>query len=342
MVKKQKVKQVLKFKGSLSLILLILLFLSGGCSQGERFYRRTFISLGTFVEVTSPYKEATSLVFSTFKELENIFNIYDKNSQLSKVNRNAGIRAVKIGEELIEVIKLAKDLYRITEGVFDPSIGKAILFWKEKISKKDVSEVSSQKIEELNKLKGLNYVKINEEEGTVFIEKEGIVLDLGGLAKGYIIDKAVEALRKNNIDSALINAGGDIYCLGRRFNKPWRIGIRNPKALSEIIDTLEIENEAIATSGDYEQFFEYKGRKISHIIDPRNCLPVEGNLRSVTVVAHNATTADGLATAFFVMGKDGVLKFLEKNPSNIKIFLIEEEKDKLHIHYLVPLFKGGI
>ncbi|MCD6539164.1 MAG: FAD:protein FMN transferase [Candidatus Omnitrophica bacterium] len=307
-------------------------FLIAGCIHKERLYKKTFISLGTFIEVSSPYKKALPLVFSTFRRLERIFNIYDENSQISQVNQQAGVEPVKVDRELVEAVKLAKDLCKITGGAFDPSIGKAILFWKEKIKNKDQQEVSESKVDYLKTFKGIKYIKIDEAKQTIFIDKKGLILDLGGMVKGYIVDKAVQVLKKNNIDSALINAGGDIYCLGKRFGKFWRIGIRNPKALSSIIETLNIEDMAIATSGDYEQFFQYKGEKFSHIIDPETLYPVKSKIRSVTVIAPNTTTADGLATAFFVMGKDGVLKFLERNPSNIKIFLIEEEEGKLHIH----------
>jgi len=322
-----------------ALFFIILCIIPSGCIRKGRLYRRNSIISGTFIEVTSPYKNAAQVVFSTMKELDKVFNVYDKESQLSLINAKAGNAPVKASGDLIELLKLAKQLYKLTDGAFDPSIGKIVFYWKEKMGNKRLKDFPGD--DELNSImefKGMDLVEINEDKNTVFIKKKGLILDLGGIAKGYMIDRAVQALKKNNIDSALINAGGDMFCLGRRNHKPWNIGIRNPKTLSGILNTLHIADEAIATSGDYEQFFEYDGKAYSHIINPVTGLPVQSSVRSVTVIAHNATTADGLSTAFFVMGKEKIQEFLKDNRSNLKVILVEEKEGKLSIHCLGPVF----
>ena len=306
---------------------------SAGCTPQGKLYKKKFIAAGTYIEVTSPYKEAPRIVLETMRKGEKVFNAYDEASDIARLNANAGKKPVKVSENLIEAIHLSKDLYRLTDGAFDPSIGRLILFWKEKITRNRLKDFPApQEIEALRKYKGLDLVRTDTVQQTAFIEKEGIVLDLGGIAKGYMVDTAVAALKAAGIDSALINAGGDMYCLGTKEGKPWHIGIRNPQTIAGVLDALDISDEAIATSGDYEQYFTYEGTRYSHLIDPRSGLPVKGAIRSVTVVAHNATTADGLATAFFVMDKEGVERFIRENTTTLKILVVEEEDGNLKVH----------
>jgi thiamine biosynthesis lipoprotein len=319
---------------SLCLCVLVSCLTIQGCGQGQKIYKKKFIAAGTYIEVTSPRQEAARIVIETMREAEKIFNLYDKDSDISRLNAAAGIKPVRVSRELIETIELSKDLYKLTKGAFDPSIGKLTFFWKEKITGNRLKEFPSpDQIETLRKYKGLNLIDTDNAQQTAFIEKEGIVLDLGGIAKGYMVDKAVAALQAAGIDSALINAGGDMYCLGTKQGRPWQIGIRNPKTIAGVLDTLAIRDEAIATSGDYEQFFTYEGIRHSHLIDPDSGLPVKGAIRSVTVIAHNATTADGLATAFFIMGKAAIERFVRENTTTLRIFVVEEGKDKnLTVH----------
>ena len=150
-----------------------------------------------------------------------------------------------------------------------------------------------------------------------------------------MVDKAAVKLKKSGIYSALINAGGDIYGLGGNNGRPWTIGIRNPENREKIIDIIEINDEAAATSGTYEQFFTRKennqNRVYSHLIDPRSGDPVDNNILSVTVAAKNTTTADSLATAFAVMGIDGIKNFLSANPTTLKIYVLTRENGKINL-----------
>jgi thiamine biosynthesis lipoprotein len=165
-------------------------------------------------------------------------------------------------------------------------------------------------------------LEVDSQNGTVLIKKKGLLVDLSGIAKGFMIDKAVARLKEEGIESALINAGGDIYCLGLDCGQPWEIGIKNPDTLSEILGVRFLIDEAIATSGGYEQFFTFQGRNYSHLIDPRQGYPAENDLLSVSVIAKNCTTADGLATAFSILGLEGVKKFFSQTPSTMRVFLV--------------------
>jgi len=304
---------------------LFLIFFASGCGiVKERVYRKTFMSAGTFVKITSSYKTASGIAEKEFSRLEKVFNIYDKKSEISKVNLKAGVEPVKVSRDLIGLLELSKQLYTFTDGAFDPSIGRVILFWKKLMKDKTINSLpKKEKIEKLMKFRGMDNIVIDKDASTVFIKKKGIILDLGGIAKGYMVDKAVQALKRNKINSALINAGGDIFCLGKFEGRDWKIGIRNPESLSVILKVIDAGNSAVATSGDYEQFFKYKGLVYSHIINPKTGYPVSNPVRSVTVSAPDAVTADGMATALFILGKDKIPDFLYRKHPNLKVFVVQ-------------------
>jgi len=147
-------------------------------------------------------------------------------------------------------------------------------------------------------------------------------LDLGAIAKGFAVDVAVKKLKELGVNSCLINAGGEIYCLGRKHGKPWKVGVKHPRS-SDMIEYLELENKAVATSGDYEQFFLLQDTHYSHIIDPRTGCPADSGIVSVTVIADDCLTADALATSIFILGKTDSRELI-KNFSNIKTIIFNE------------------
>ncbi|RKY36809.1 MAG: FAD:protein FMN transferase [Candidatus Omnitrophota bacterium] len=313
------------------ILFIFLLLLLLDCAQPP-LYKDKFVISSTFLEVISPYPDAAKIVYREFKRLDKIFNLYAPYSELSSLNRSYN-KPVKVSKELIEVINLASQVYQLTGGYFDVSRGALYKFWKDVINnKKKEFFPSSQVIEEIKKIGGMEYILLDKEKGTITIKKKGLIIDLGGIAKGYMIDKAVKKLKDANIDSALINAGGDIYCLGKKEGGFWQVGIGDPLRKGELVYSLKLYNQAIATSGNYEQFFTYKGQTYSHLINPFSGFPQRGNILSVSVVAKNATTADSLATAFFIMGIDKLKEFLSKNLSTLKIFVITKDEKGEHLH----------
>lgn len=322
------VKKINKFK-RIGLVLVFLLVFSS-CERGQRLYKKKFLILGTFVEVTSPSPEAGEIVYKEMKKLEKIFNDYDANSIVSRLSRQVG-NYLSVPPQLIELVELSKKVYQMSEGVFDPSCGRLYHYWKSLIKKKKISQLPSKKeIEEIKNSCGMEQIKVDRENNKLLLQKKDLLLDFGGIAKGYIVDKAVLKLKKAGIKSALVNAGGDIYCLGTKFGKPWRVGVQDPSG--GILDTVLLQDEAIATSGNYEQFFDFKGKKYSHIVNPKTGYPVRNNILSVSVVAGNATTADAFATTFFILGPEGIKKFLGNYPSTMKIFVLTKEKGKRHYY----------
>ncbi|MDD5584547.1 MAG: FAD:protein FMN transferase [Candidatus Omnitrophica bacterium] len=304
------------------------------CSCAPALYKNTFVAAGTYLEIQSPYRDAAGIVHEEFKRLEKIFNFYDPDSELSRLNRSAEV-PFKASKELLEVLRLSFQVNTMSNGAFDVTYGKLYEFWKERIKKGAVETFpSSEEIAALKEFGGMNNIVIDESAGTVLIKKKGLKIDLGGIAEGFMVDKAVLKLKEKGIDSALINAGGDIYCLGTNRGKPWRIGVKDPQGFDSIIQSEQLVDEAIATSGDYEQFFNYQGKRYSHLISPRTGFPVANAIVSVSVVTKNCTSADSLGAAFFVMGMEEVRQFLARSPSTMRIFIITEDERGRHLQVL--------
>jgi thiamine biosynthesis lipoprotein len=299
-------------------------------SCAPSLYKDTFVVSGTYLEVISPYREAGRIVYEEFKRLDKIFNFYSPDSEITKLNNtyNTSFRASK---ELIEVLRLSKQVYELTDGAFDVSKGTLYNFWKKIIRKRKIVDFpSKEKINEMKSLGGMDNILIKD--GSVIIKRRGLKIDLSGIAKGYMVDKATLKLKEKGIDSALINAGGDIYCLGKNGKKLWRVGIKDPQKVKRVLTIQQLEDEAIATSGGYEQFFEFKGKRYSHLINPISGFPVQNNILSVTVISKNCTTADSFATAFFIMGLEGIKSFFSKNLSTMKVFVVVKQKEGQHIY----------
>jgi thiamine biosynthesis lipoprotein len=300
-------------------------------SCAKPLYKDTFIVEGTYLEVTSPYKEASLIAYGEAKRLQEIFNFYDSQSELSRLNNTYHVPFL-LSEELLELLKLSKNIIELTNGAFDPSYGRLYSFWKDLIKKGHIEEFPSpEEVAKLKEIGGMQYIEIDERKKTILIKKEGLKIDLGGIATGYIIDKIVGKLKEKGIDSALINIGGDIYCLGKNNGKPWKVGVRSPEK-GGILETKTLVDEAITTSGNYEQFFEFSGKRYSHLIDPRSGYPVESGIVSVSVIAKDCTTADSLATGFFVMGLGEIKEFMARNPSKAKVFVVRETNKKEQVY----------
>ena len=306
---------------SLIRVLIVASTLIGtGCVQP--LHKKEFIISGTYLEVTSPDKQAAKIVYREFRRLDKIFNIYNKRSELSRLNRTYN-KPFKASEELIELLQLSANIYNLSQGAFDVTQGSLYKFWKELIRGGTPNKFPTPgAITKIKEVGGMKSIEVDPKKGIVIIKKKGLTIDLSGIAKGYMVDKAISRLKERGIDSALINAGGDIYCLGMNDKGPWEVGLQDPEILPEIIGVQLLIDEAIATSGGYEQFFTFKGEEYSHLIDPRSGYPVDNGTISVSVISENCTSADSLATTFSILGLEGVKKFLSKNPSTMKVFLV--------------------
>ncbi|MCF7869499.1 MAG: FAD:protein FMN transferase [Candidatus Omnitrophica bacterium] len=305
-------------------IILFLLFFS---SCAPFINKDKFIVSGTYLEVQSPDEHAAKVVYQEFRRLDLIFNSYQKNSESYKLNKSPN-KAFKASSELVEVIKAAKKYYKLSEGAFDITKAKLYSFWKKWGKESQTSKFPSfEEIAQLQDAGDIDSIEIDEAKKTIRINDNQLTIDFSGIAKGYIVDKAVLKLKKSGIESALVNAGGEVYCLGKNKKKPWRVGIKGP---SGIIKIIEVVDAAVATSGNYEQFYEKSGKSYSHIIDPRTGYPVNKKFLGVTVIAKKCIKADVLATTFFINGKEFAKKIIKDDPSITAYFVTEAEIEKIN------------
>lgn len=285
------------------------LFLAG-CQKPP--IRETRLLLGTTVQITVKGKEeaearkAIELAFKEIERIENLMSKYREGSEISILNREGAKRPVKVSEDTLRVIRESIRVGELTDGAFDITISPLMELWG--FSKKEGHLPGEEELREARGLVNYGRISLNEEEGTIRFEKEGMKIDLGGAAKGYGVDRAADVLRENGISRAIVNAGGDMYLLGKPLDRDfWQVGLKHPRREGEILGLIKVRDEAVATSGDYQKYFILQGKRFCHIINPVTGRPVQSTL-SVTVIAREAMRADALATALFVLGSERGLK----------------------------------
>jgi len=281
-----------------------------------QLYRNNQLLMGTFWEVSSPDKEAGVIVFTEAKRIENLLSKYIPESEISRLNRSGKL---KVSADTFYIIKKSKEFWQETKGAFDITITPLVDLWGFTDQKYKVPEETL--IKETLKLVGSDKIILNENDNMVEFKLPGMKIDLGAIAKGFALDCAVAKLKQNNISSCLINAGGQVYALGKGPEGSWRIAIQNPrkKQFSKII---ELKDKSISTSGDYEQFFLNKGKRYCHIINPGTGYPVDSGIFSVTVISNSGLTADALSTAAFISGEPGI-EMLKDNFPETEFLLMD-------------------
>jgi len=248
---------------------------------------------------------AINNAFQKMTEASAKFNAHDQSSPIYKFNQNEN--PIK-DKEILKVIRVALDVAKETNGAYDITVYPLVKLWGFYSDNPD--QVPAEK-EILNTMQNTGYKHLLLTDAELKTDKKNIFIDLGSIAKGYVISQGIEALKKAGVNSAIIQAGGDTYVLGYKNKKPWKIGIRHPRK-NELLGYVEISNQAIMSSGDYERFFIKDKKKYHHIIDPRTGYPAEG-LSGVTVIYSDPVVADAWATALSVIGPQG-LKLIEKIP----------------------------
>ena len=243
-----------------------------------------------------------NIAIEEISRIEKLISSWDKNSQTSLINLNAGVKPVKIDLELFELISRSIKVSNISQGAFDISYASMDKVWY--FDRKMTEFPSIEKIKKSVSKIGYKNIVLNKEDTTVFLKLKGMKIGFGAIGKGYAADRAKDILIKNNVKSGIINASGDLTAWGiKPSGKDWMVAIVNPINKDKVFSWLTIKNKSIVTSGNYEKFINLDGKKYSHIIDPRTGYPTEGIL-SVTIITDKAELADALATSVFVLGVD--------------------------------------
>ncbi|WP_170117763.1 FAD:protein FMN transferase [Arcicella aurantiaca] len=263
------------------------------------------------------YDEANRLI--------NIISAWQEGTELFCVNQQAGIKPVKVGDELFYLVKRSLKLSILTDGLFDVTFASIDKIWY--FDKPLVEKPSDDKIKA--SIKNINYefIELDEQNKTIFIRNRGTKIELGAIGKGYIANKIKAKLISLGIDSGLVNAGGDLVSWGKSIHPDgiWKVGIADPNKNTDYIGWLPIQNEAIATSGNYERFALIDGKRYSHIINPKTGYPVKG-IKSVTVLSPDPELCDVMATSIFLMGRKKGLDFAN-NFNDIRCFIVDDNGD---------------
>ena len=303
---------------AISLILFLSLAQFFSCSpRGKSTYQKSMALMDTFVTLTVVSDSADSAnramesAFATIEKFGNLINFFSDTSELSAINRDAGVREVRVSSDTLGVVERAIYISEISGGAFDATIGPEVKLWDfhKKIRPSDAV---------IRKNIGLvNYrnIVVDHAKSTVFLREKGMLMDLGGIAKGYVADLALAVLRRSGIRAGIIAVAGDIRAFGRRPDGSlWNIGVQNPRQKDksdEIMAVLKMTDKAVSTSGDYQRYFIEDGRRYHHILDPKTGYPAD-RCRSVTVVGGNGIYADGFSTAVFVLGPERGMELAEK------------------------------
>ena len=308
---------------------------------------RTEVALGTVCTVSIFEKTSSTIydrIFEKINQIENLMNTSIPNSEISKINQNAGIKPVKISSDTFTVLSCAKEIAKLSDGAFEPTIGNLVELWNINAIINDetgsiLPQIPSQKeIENALSKTDFNQLVLDKENQTAFLKKSGMKLDVGGIAKGYATDCIVKILQTEKVNRALIDLGGNIFAFGYKDEAkqiPWKIGIKNPQnPLGNPIEVVECENSSIVTSGIYERFFEYDGEIYHHLLSAKTGFPENNDLLSVSIICNNSMLCDALSTACFILGKekgsDLIKKINEENSISIPhdfiqyVFVLED------------------
>lgn len=281
---------------------------------------RQFPMMGTFVDfkitcAASRKSEAARVISDaadSIRDIENKLSPYIPESEISIINTKADQEPVKVSDLTFHVLKKSLMIAEMTDGAFDPSFAAAGDLWS--LNPENPAIPSETELAEKMKLVDFRSVLLNNDNQTVALEKKGMRLDLGGIAKGTAIDKAVEVIRTSGFENALVNAGGDIFAAGKNAKgEKWKVAVLNPRDKDDFLAVIPVSDVAVVTSGDYERMVEIDGKRYHHILNTRTGKPAEKCI-SVTVVARDAETADALSTALFVLGPEEGIELVKKLP----------------------------
>ena len=252
-------------------------------------------------------------VISEMSRIEDLISDWKESSQISEVNRNAGIKSVKVDREVFELTKRALYFSKITDGAFDISYAAMDRIWKFDGSMKQMP--TPDEIKKSVAKVGYQNIELDSLNSTIFLKLSGMKIGFGSTGKGYAADKGRELMENKGIKAGIVNASGDMTTWGVKPNgKAWNVGITNPFDEEKYLAIISLKREAVTTSGSYEKYVEFNGKRYAHIINPVTGYPATG-LISVTVIGPSAEQANGFSTSIMVLGKDKGLALIQKHPA---------------------------
>lgn len=327
----------MKMKKYLLFLIIITMAVSfSGCKTEKKHHiEKTEYLMNTIMTIRIFDKEDEEILdeaFERLKEIENKMSNTISTSEISLVNKNAGIRSVQVSDDVYYVLEKAKYYAELTKGAYEPTIGPLVDLWNisEEKGKKNPTIPSDEEI--LREKNKVGYKKIDLlENNYVFLREEGMKLDLGGIVKGYAADEAKKILEDKGVKSAIIDLGGNIYAVGSKNSnskeEEWKIGVQNPFSNKMVeLGILNVEDKSIVTSGDYERYFEIGDKRYHHILDSKTGYPVENELSAVSIVSDLSIDGDALSTAIFVLGVEKGTELINKIEGVEAIFITKKHE----------------
>ena len=315
--------------------IFIALLLLTGCSQDNVAtssttpLRRTEVLMGTTVTVSLYDHQDEAIldeVFETVKTLENELSLNKESTLLTELNDTSGIAPHKVSSTLFDIVQKGVYYSELTHGSFDLSVGPLVKLWN--IGLPEARVPSEEEIKAALPLINYEYIQLDEETSTIFLEKTGMQLDLGGIAKGYTADVIAQLLTDKGVEHALIDLGGNIYALGTKLDgSPWKVGIQDPfENRNNTVGYISIANQSIVTSGIYERYLEADGKKYHHILDPSTGYPFDNDIAGVTIISDTSIDGDALSTSVFSKGLEEGLEFVKSLPNVDAIFITKDSR----------------
>ena len=292
-------------------------------------YKKTEFLMGTVVTVKIYDKGKEAILEPAFERIQTLANqitVNEAGSEIDSINANAGIQPVKVSNDIYELMDAGNDYSMKSSGSFDISIGPLTNLWR--IGFPDARKPAQSEIDAILPLIDYKQIELNKKEQTVFLKNKGMQLDLGAIAKGFITDQVAEVLKENDVTTAIIDLGGNIYVMG---NNPsgnvWTVGIQDPFApRGETIGVISESNKSVVTSGIYERVLEVDGKSYHHLLNPMDGYPFNNDLAGVTIISDKSVDGDGLSTSVFSKGIEGGLEFIEQFEGTEAIFISTDKK----------------
>lgn len=312
----------MRWRGVAAVAAAVALIILGGCGRTAQPYHETRFALDTVIDITAYGPDAPAAVQAAWQEmarLDGLLNCYDADSEVARINQAAGGQPVPVSDDTLQVIAAAVHFAALTDGAFDPTIGPVTQLWG--IGKKGEYVPPDDAVAQAVRLVDYRRVELDAAHHTVRLSRPGMALDLGGIAKGYILDHMAAVLRGHGVTAALINGGGDIRVIGTKPDgTPWRIGIQDPRHADQISAKITLQQwTAVSTSGDYQRYFDLHGQRYHHIFDPRTGYPTH-TIPSVTLLT-GADVGDIPSSALVVMGRQKAEAFLRQFPGVAAVFI---------------------
>ncbi|MGL4850725.1 MAG: FAD:protein FMN transferase [Clostridium sp.] len=311
------------------LLLAILTIGLVACGEKEeKIHSRTELFMGTAINIKiyDGNEKVLDKIFEEVEEIEDKASINKGGTEVDNINKNAGIKSVKVSNDVFEIIKTGMKYSSMAEGNYDITVGPLVKLWS--IGLPEARKPSDKEIGQA--LEKINYknLELNEEKKEIYLKEKGMLLDLGSIAKGYTADRITEILREEGVNKAIVDLGGNIYAFGEKNeNEKWKIGIQNPFSdRGDVVGAIKVKDKSIVTTGIYERFLERDGEKYHHILNPKTGYPYESNIGGVSIISDKSIDGDALSTLVFTLGIEKGLQFVE-GIEGVECIFVDKDKN---------------